>query len=104
MPEPLTIDVAHNLGRDEAKARIAGRIGEIDRMLPGGGTARAHWASEYRLELAVTAMGQNANVAIDIEDTRVRVSMILPPLLAMFGGAIKEAVRSKGKQLLLGSK
>jgi hypothetical protein len=104
MPEPLTIDVAHSLGRAEAKARLAARIGEIDRMLPGGGTAKAHWASEYRLELDVTAMGQQANVGIDIEDARVRVSMILPPLLAMFGGAIKEAVRAKGKQLLLGGK
>lgn len=103
MPEPLTIDIAHALGKAEARARIAGRIGEVDKIIPGG-TAKAHWASEDRLELDIVAMGQEAKAAIEIEETRVRVSMILPPLLAMMGGAIKEAVRTKGKQLLLGGK
>jgi Putative polyhydroxyalkanoic acid system protein (PHA_gran_rgn) len=99
---PLTVDIPHSLGKAAAKARIAGRIGELDRHLPGKASVRAHWAGEYRLEIHVGAMGQEASVGVEIEEARVRVTMLLPPLLAMFGRAIEAAVRAKGGKLLLG--
>jgi hypothetical protein len=99
---PLTVDIPHNLGKAGAKARIAGRIGELDQHLPGKASVRSHWAGEYALDIQVGALGQEASVKVEIEEAHVRVTMLLPPLLAMMGGAIEAAVRAKGGKLLLG--
>lgn len=101
---PFTVDIPHSLGKVEAKARLAGRIGELDRHLPGKSRVSSRWTEEFRLQLDVAALGQDVSVGIEVEEARVRVTMLLPPLLAMMGGAISKAVKAKGGQLLLGDK
>lgn len=99
---PTTIDVPHKLGREAAKARIASRIGELGDHLPAFAEVRSRWTGEHRMELDVAALGQDVAATLDIEESVVRVTLMLPQMLAMMRGAIEAAVRATGGRLLLG--
>jgi hypothetical protein len=99
MTKPITIDLPHKLGADEAKRRIAGGIGRLAHYVPGGADVRSSWSGN-RLDLVVGAMGQEVNCTIDVQERIVRVEMLLPPLLAMFGGKIRDALTRRGTELL----
>ncbi len=99
MTKPITIDLPHKLGADEAKRRIAGGIGRLEQYVPGGADVRSSWAGN-RLDLVVAAMGQEVNCSIDVQERIVRVEMLLPPLLAMFAGKIRDSLARRGTELL----
>ena len=101
MATPTTVDIPHNLGRDEVRRRLDSRIGEIASHIPGG-EVRASWTGPYRMPLDVAALGQQIAVSLEIEDHRVRISFVLPPMLSFMTGAIEAALRRKGGQILLG--
>lgn len=102
MLTPTTIDVPHQLGRDAAKARVAGRIGELKGHLPAFAKVSSSWSADYRMKLDIGAMGQEVAATLDIEERVIRVTLMLPPMLAMMSGFIESAVRTKGGELLLG--
>lgn len=99
---PTRIEVPHTLGREEAKERIGSRIGELADHLPAFAEVRSRWTGEHRMEIDVAMLGQNVATGLDIEDRVVRVTLMLPPMLAMMRGAIEAAVRTTGGRLLLG--
>ncbi len=96
---PISIDLPHRLGAAEAKRRVEQGMGGITRHLPPGTTVQPSWTGD-RLDLAVSAMGQDLRVAVDVQETVVRVQLVLPPALAFFGGAIEAGVRRTGTELL----
>ncbi|TVV76854.1 polyhydroxyalkanoic acid system family protein [Sphingomonas solaris] len=103
MSNPTIIDIPHKLGRDEARRRMKARIGELPAHIPGGvAEVKAQWPGEDRMALEVKALGQAVSATADVADDHIRVSLILPPMLAMFGGKIAEVVARKGGTLLLG--
>lgn len=95
----MRIDLPHSLGKDEARRRIDGAKDKLASRLPGGADVRHAWAGD-RLDMAITALGQEVKAAIHVEDTRVGVELVLPPSLAFFGQTIEEKVRSAGTVLL----
>ena len=98
---PVTIDVPHRLGRDGARERIRSRVGELGTHLPGGmAEVRSSWPGDYEMALDVAAMGQEVATRLEIQDTLVRVHLLLPPMLAFFSGLIGSAVRDQGAKLL----
>lgn len=99
MSSPISVDLPHRLGAAEAKRRIENNIGSLTAHLPAGANVSTGWEGE-RLKLAVGAMGQDINAAVDIEESLVRVSVLLPPALAFFGKAIEAALRRSGPALL----
>lgn len=99
MTKPITIDLPHQLGIAEAKRRIAGGIGRLEQHVPGGADVRSSWAGN-RLDLVVGAMGQEVNCSIDVQERIVRVEMLLPPLLAIFAGKIRDTLARRGGELL----
>ena len=99
MSGPITVDLPHRLGAEEAKRRIGANIGSLTSHLPAGARVRSSWQGE-RLNLGVAAMGQEIDAALDIQDSLVRVTVMLPPALAFFGKAIEAALRRTGPQLL----
>jgi hypothetical protein len=100
MAEPLIVNLPHKLGREEARRRIAGGIGRLKDHIPGGAAeVRADWAGD-RLNLVVSAMGQQVTSLIDVEDAVVRVEVVLPGLLGMFGETIAGVLRRTGTELL----
>jgi len=45
-------------------------------------------------------MGQQVDAALDVQESLVRVTVMLPPALAFFGKAIEAGLRRSGPQLL----
>lgn len=102
MTAPTVIDIPHTLGRAEVKRRMDARIGELPGHLPGGiATVETAWSGEDRMAVDATAIGQRVAATIDVEETRVRISLLLPPALSFMAGTIAAAVRAGGEKLLL---
>ena len=100
MQQPLVIDLPHSLGAEEARRRIAGSIDKLSAHIPGGAADVRHRWEGHRLFLDLSAMGQSVSTRIDVEEKRVRVELLLPGMLGMFGGAIEAYLRHKGGQIL----
>jgi hypothetical protein len=98
---PLTIDVPHRLGKDGARARMKARVGDLAGHIPGGfADVQSSWPSDDEMALTIKAMGQEIAARLLVEDTRVRVSLVLPPMLGFFSGAIETAVKEGGTRML----
>lgn len=96
---PISVDLPHRLGAEEAKRRIAGNIGKLTGHLPAGANVTSAWAGD-RLNLGVAVLGQEVGAAIHVEESLVRVTVSLPPALAFFGNAIEKGLRRSGPGLL----
>ncbi|MGZ8282474.1 MAG: polyhydroxyalkanoic acid system family protein [Allosphingosinicella sp.] len=97
---PISVDLPHQLGAEEAKRRIDGGIGRLKDFIPGGSAeVRSAWTGD-RLGLQVAAMGQEVNAQLDVQETYVRVDLLLPPELGFFRGIIEAGLRHRGADLL----
>jgi hypothetical protein len=45
-------------------------------------------------------MGQSVTATIDVEESKVHLRVLLPPMLGMFAGMIQAALQKKGSVLL----
>jgi hypothetical protein len=100
MNKPLSVDLPHNLGAEEAKRRMQGGIGRLKDHVPGGGAqVESRWEGD-RLYLDVRAMGQEVTGHIDVEERKVRLELMVPPVLALFAGKIEALIRARGAELL----
>ena len=99
MTQPIDVDLPHNLGKDEARRRIANNIHMLEQHIPGGAQVQSGWAGD-QLNLEVAAMGQQVNATIDVMDTKVHLKVLLPGMLGMFAGVIQGALQKKGSVLL----
>jgi putative polyhydroxyalkanoate system protein len=99
MTQPIDVDLPHNLGKDEARRRIANNIHKLEQHIPGGAQVQSGWAGD-QLNLEVAAMGQQVNATIDVMDTTVHLKVLLPGMLGMFAGVIQGALQKKGSVLL----
>ena len=99
MSQPIEVDLPHNLGKDEARRRIANNIHKLEQHIPGGAQVQSGWAGD-QLNLDVAAMGQQVTATIDVMETKVRLKVLLPPMLGMFSGIIQGALEKKGSVLL----
>lgn len=99
MTQPIDVDLPHNLGKDEARRRIANNIHKLQEHIPGGAQVQSGWAGD-QLNLEVAAMGQQVNATIDVMDQKVHLKVLLPGMLGMFAGVIQGALQKKGSVLL----
>jgi len=99
MSSPISVDLPHRLGTEEAKRRIASNMGSLTGHLPSGAQVRSSWEGD-RLALGIAVMGQQVEAAIDVKESVVRVTVLLPPALAFFGKAIEKALRRSAPGLL----
>ena len=99
MPQPIEVDLPHNLGKDEARRRIANNVHRLTDHIPGGAQVESGWTGD-QLNLHVQAMGESVQSAIDVQETKVRVKVLLPGMLGMFSGLIQGALQKKGSVLL----
>lgn len=101
MQQPISVDLPHSLGRDEARRRIGDNIHKLKDHIPGGSAeVDSRWQGD-ELTLNVTAMGQSVEARIDVEEKIVRCRIELPGFLAMFARPIELALQKKGGDLLL---
>jgi hypothetical protein len=99
MSTPIVVDVPHHLGAAEAKRRIAGNLGKLGGALPAGAKVSSAWEGE-QLRLDVAALGQRIDAGVDIQESLIRITVVLPPALAFFGKAIEAGLRQSGAALL----
>jgi len=99
MSNPLTVDLPHKLGAEEARRRIERNVGKLTDHIPGGAQVSSRWSGN-RLDLDVGAMGQQVAAQIDIQDSVVRLTVMLPPSLAFFRGMLEPLIRKQGAALL----
>jgi Putative polyhydroxyalkanoic acid system protein (PHA_gran_rgn) len=100
MPQPMIVNLPHNLGTDEAKRRMRNGIGGLKDHVPGGAAdVESRWEGD-RMHLRVAALGQEVTGHIDVEERKVRLELMLPPFLALFAGKIEGLLRDKGTDLL----
>ena len=100
MTTPLVVDIPHQLGREEARRRIAARTDDLARRLPGKAEVDAEWRGEDDLQLTVRAMGQTVGARVEVGDTAIRVRLDLPGMLGFMSGVIEGAVREQGIKFL----
>ena len=100
MQQPIQVDLPHKLGREEARRRIASNIHKLTDHIPGGAShVDSNWIGD-ELNLAVHALGQAVDAQIGVEESRVRVHVMLPGMLAMFAKPIEAMLQKKGSVLL----
>jgi hypothetical protein len=99
MSQPISVDLPHNLGKDEARRRMQGGIGRLKDHIPGGAEVGSSWDGDC-MNLTIVAMGQEVAARIDVEDKLVRVEVLLPGMLGFFGKKIEGLLRKQGSVLL----
>ena len=70
MAEPVNVTVPHRLGREEAKRRIGGGIGQLQQMIPGSRLSDERWDDD-RFSFTITAFGQVIDCRLAVFDERV---------------------------------
>ena len=99
MTQPIEVDLPHKLGKDEARRRIANNLHKLQEHIPGGAQVQSGWSGD-QLNLDVAAMGQSVTAEIEVEEAKVHLKVLLPPMLGMFSGIIQAALQKKGSVLL----
>ena len=99
MSQPIAVDLPHTLGKEEARRRIANNIHRLHEHIPGGAKVESGWAGD-QLNLKVHALGDSVQAAIDVEETKVHLQVLLPGVLGMFSGMIQAMLQKKGNLLL----
>ena len=99
MTKPIVVDLPHQLGAAEAKARIAGGIGRLRDHLPAGAQVQSGWTGD-RMDLSVEAMGQQVSAKIDVQEKIVRLEVTLPGFLSFFGSKVESLIRRHGTEML----
>ena len=104
MSKPLTIDIPHALGREEARRRIEAGLERLEHQFGGGGLARMekHWLGDT-LSFQAQVVGQAMSGRLEVRADSVHMELDLPPFLAMIAGSLKGRLQREG-QLLLESK
>jgi len=96
---PLSVDLPHNLGAEEARRRIANGVGSLKDHIPGAAEVRSSWHGD-QLGLQIAALGQQVDARIDVQERNVHLELLLPPALAFFGKAIEAGLRRGGAKML----
>lgn len=99
MGTPITISIAHQLGRAEARRRIETGFANLTGQLPGVGTCQERWDGD-RLSFSAAAMGQTISGSIDVLDAVVTIRIDLPGVLGMIASGLKGRLEKAGQLLL----
>lgn len=97
----MEVAIPHSLGREEARRRLHDNSHKMGDGIPGGmAQIQTRWASEDRMEMAITAMGQTLAGHIEVGESQVVLSVDLPPALSFVEPIVAGAIRQQGQALL----
>ncbi|URW75331.1 polyhydroxyalkanoic acid system family protein [Sphingomonas donggukensis] len=99
MTDPVEVDIPHKLGREAAKTKIAAGIGKLESYIPGGSVTDNRWEGD-RLSFTVSALGQKAHATVDVLEDKAHLAVMLPPMLSLFAGKVREMLGREGPKLL----
>ena len=91
----LTLEVPHDLGKEEAGARLTGFLEQKrDEYSEHLGGLDADWTGE-ELTFSFAAAGIKVNGNMVVEDDCVRINAKLPLVVMMFKGRIEQTIRDE---------
>lgn len=101
MSKPITITIPHQLGAAEARRRLEEGLQQLAGQIPGGDAARftQSWSGDV-LNFSALAMGQAISGAVEVLEDQVRLDIVLPGMLGMIAGKIRDAVQKRGQLML----
>jgi hypothetical protein len=101
MSKPLTVEIPHDLGREEAKRRVDAGFGRLEHQFGGSGLAKLekHWSGD-RLSFQAQVLGQHLGGRLDVLAEAVHMELDLPPFLAMIAGSLRGRLQKEGQLLL----
>ena len=70
MNQPVDIDIAHQLGREEAKRRMTDGFGKLTGYIPGSSVTQHQWAGDT-LTFTLEALGQRIGARMDVFDDQI---------------------------------
>ena len=101
----MRVALPHQLGKDEVRSRLKRRSHEIGESFPGGmAEVTTAWPNEDRMTMAISAMGQQLQGAVEIGDGEVVIELDLPPALSFIKPIVEGAIRKQGQKLLIAPK
>jgi len=101
MSKPITVTIPHQLGRAEAHRRIEEGFANIGKSF-GAQAAKAlktDWQGD-RMDFNVAAMGQAVTGHVDVQDAAVAMEVLLPDMLAMMAGSVRDRLQREGQLML----
>jgi hypothetical protein len=100
MSKPLVVSIPHSLGRAEAVRRLKSGLGSVPATFQYLLAVQEEvWTGDH-LQFRLSALGQVASGAIDVADDHVRLTIVLPWLLAKFAEKIQSLVGNQTKFML----
>jgi hypothetical protein len=100
MPKPVVIDIAHELGEDEARKRLQNGFSRIrDQFGFGPSTFEERWEAN-RLHFSVGALGQKVAGRVDVMDKSVRIELDLPWGFSILAEKLQGRIKGAGRLLL----
>ncbi|MEQ1930172.1 MAG: polyhydroxyalkanoic acid system family protein [Parvularculaceae bacterium] len=102
MSRRITVTLSHDLGKEEARRRIAEGFDKLRDGLSGGAMFQfsQNWTGSERLSFSAKGLGQTISGDIDIFPQHVRIEATLPTFLAMIAETITGKLEREGKLLL----
>jgi hypothetical protein len=103
MTRPITINIPHALGKDEARRRITIGFDRLRQQMTGGLAGmiafQERW-EEDRLHFEGTALGQKITGRFDVKPDSVEMQLDLPEILAAMADRIRHKLQNEGRTLL----
>ena len=101
MNKPLTVEIPHTLGREEARRRVESGFERLEHQFGGGGLAKLEkrWTGDI-LSFQAQALGQHVSGRLQVLAESVHMEIDLPPFLAMIAGSLKGRLQKEGQLLL----
>jgi len=103
MARPVTVNIPHSLGKDEARRRIEEGFGRMRQQMVGGMGAmfafQDRWEGD-RLNFEGGGLGQKITGRLDVFPESVRLELDLPEILAAIADKITGRLQTEGQKLL----
>ena len=97
----MRVAIPHDLPRETVRERMRSRSHEIADHVPGGvAEVVTDWPTEDRMTMRISAMGQNLDGRVDIEEGQLVFEVDLPLALGFLEPMIAGAVRQQGQKLI----
>ena len=103
MSRPVTVNIPHVLGKDEARRRIEAGFGNLRQHMTGGIggllSFQQRWEGD-RLQFEGGGLGQKVTGRIEVLADSVQIQLDLPEMLALLADRIAGTLKKEGQKLL----
>ncbi|ANU07106.1 polyhydroxyalkanoic acid system family protein [Paraurantiacibacter namhicola] len=97
----MQVAIPHSLDKEIVRQRLRDNSDDIGNAVPGGmADITTSWASEDRMDMAISAMGQTMNGHVQIEDDQILFDIELPLALSFVAPMVEGAIRQQGERLI----